>query len=139
VSFSLCLIIPIVTFYSSGITETVLTYDAYYVNAANLFKSKGANVILSPPVRFTHSSFHDDTYLSVQTVDNPWETGSFVYSASRFVKYAQDAATSTGSTFVKYVNPKTKKKPSRLVNKMTTTQSRALCRQRVESFRSLRD
>lgn len=66
-------------------TETVLTYPKYLENAAALMIAKGANVILSSP-----------------TVDNPWETGSFVYSTSRFVGYASDAATASGSTFVNH-------------------------------------
>lgn len=70
---------------SSGVTETVLTYPKYLENAANLMIAKGASVILSSP-----------------TVDNPWETGTFVYSTSRFVGYASDAAASTGSTFVNH-------------------------------------
>ncbi|KAH8825658.1 SGNH hydrolase-type esterase domain-containing protein [Flagelloscypha sp. PMI_526] len=69
----------------NGVAETVLTYEAYYVNAANLFKAKGANVILSSP-----------------TVSNPWETGSFVYSTSRFVGYGTDAASATGQTFANH-------------------------------------
>lgn len=31
---------------------------------------------------------------------NPWETGTFTYSANRFVGYASDAATAAGATFV---------------------------------------
>jgi rhamnogalacturonan acetylesterase len=67
----------------SGVAETVLTYEAYLVNAANLFKSKGANVIISSA-----------------TPNNPWETGSFVYSTSRFTTFASDAAKNSGSTFI---------------------------------------
>ncbi|MCJ1329404.1 hypothetical protein MMC10_006084 [Thelotrema lepadinum] len=66
-----------------GVSETVLTYTAYEENAAKLFESKGATVILS-----------------TATPDNPWETGTFTYSANRFVGYCRDAATATGSTFV---------------------------------------
>ncbi|KAJ7574856.1 SGNH hydrolase-type esterase domain-containing protein [Mycena floridula] len=66
-----------------GVTETVLTYEAYLVNAAKLFQSKGANVIIS-----------------TATPDNPWETGTFTYSANRFVTYCQDAAAATGAIFV---------------------------------------
>ncbi|KAF8305766.1 rhamnogalacturonan acetylesterase RgaE [Clavulina sp. PMI_390] len=68
-----------------GVAETVLTYPAYYENAAKLMQAKGANVILCPP-----------------TIDNPWETGSFVYSTSRFVQYASDAAAAVGATFVNH-------------------------------------
>ncbi|KAJ7679538.1 SGNH hydrolase-type esterase domain-containing protein [Mycena polygramma] len=66
-----------------GVTETVLTYEAYLVNAAKLFQAKGASVIIS-----------------TATPDNPWETGTFTYAANRFVTYCQDAATATGATFV---------------------------------------
>ncbi|KAJ6593396.1 Rhamnogalacturonan acetylesterase [Mycena capillaripes] len=66
-----------------GVAETVLTYEAYLVNAAKLFQAKGANVIIS-----------------TATPDNPWETGTFTYAANRFVTYCQDAAAATGATFV---------------------------------------
>ncbi|KAJ6533993.1 SGNH hydrolase-type esterase domain-containing protein [Mycena vulgaris] len=66
-----------------GVTQTILTYEAYLVNAAKLFQSKGANVIISSA-----------------TPNNVWETGTFSYSASRFVTYCQDAAAATGATFV---------------------------------------
>ncbi|KAF8305764.1 rhamnogalacturonan acetylesterase RgaE [Clavulina sp. PMI_390] len=68
-----------------GVAETVLTYPAYYENAAKLMQAKGANVILCSP-----------------TVDNPWETGTFVYTPSRFVQYASDAAAAVGATFVNH-------------------------------------
>lgn len=68
---------------NSGVSETVLTYEKYLANAANLFKSKGANVIIS-----------------TATPNNPWESGTFSYSASRFVGYCQAAASATGATFV---------------------------------------
>ncbi|KAJ7061464.1 SGNH hydrolase-type esterase domain-containing protein [Mycena amicta] len=67
----------------NGVTQNILTYEAYLVNAAKLFQSKGANVIISSA-----------------TPDNTWETGVFVYTPSRFVQYCQDAATATGATFV---------------------------------------
>ena len=67
----------------SGVAETVLTYEAYLVNAAKMFEAKGASVIIS-----------------TATPDNPWETGTFTYSANRFVQYCKDAATATGATFV---------------------------------------
>ena len=67
----------------SGVSEIVLTYEAYLVNAAKLFKAKGANVIIS-----------------TATPDNPWETGTFTYSSNRFVGYCEDAAMASGSTFV---------------------------------------
>jgi rhamnogalacturonan acetylesterase len=65
------------------VTESVLTYEAYLVNAANLFKSKGANVIISSA-----------------TPDNPCETGTCTYTANRFVGYASDAAKAAGVTFI---------------------------------------
>ena len=34
------------------------------------------------------------------TPNNVWETGTFTYSANRFVQYAKDAATAAGATFV---------------------------------------
>ncbi|KXS96824.1 hypothetical protein AC578_7416 [Pseudocercospora eumusae] len=67
----------------NGASETVLTYYTYLVNAAQLFKSKGANVIISSA-----------------TPNNVWETGTYTYSADRFVTYARDAAAHSGSTFV---------------------------------------
>jgi rhamnogalacturonan acetylesterase len=67
----------------SGVKETVLTYEAYLVNAANLFKSKGANVIISSA-----------------TPNNVWESGTWSYSSGRFVTFAIDAAKATGSTFI---------------------------------------
>ncbi|KAF8907398.1 Rhamnogalacturonan Acetylesterase [Mucidula mucida] len=67
----------------NGVTETVLTYEAYLVNAAKLFTARGANVIISSP-----------------TPNNPWESGTFSYSPSRFTTYSQDAATEAGGIFV---------------------------------------
>lgn len=67
----------------SGVTETVLTYQAYLVNAARLFQAKGANVIISSA-----------------TPNNVWETGEYVYTPNRFVGYARDAASEVGATFV---------------------------------------
>ncbi|KZV75972.1 carbohydrate esterase family 12 protein [Peniophora sp. CONT] len=67
----------------NGVTETVLTYEAYLANAAKTFKAKGANVLISSA-----------------TPNNPWESGTFSYSAPRFVGYARDAATASGATFI---------------------------------------
>lgn len=67
----------------NGVSETVQTYYTYLVNAAELFQSKGASVIISSA-----------------TPNNVWEGGSYSYSPSRFVQYARDAATDSGSTFV---------------------------------------
>ncbi|KAG9024946.1 hypothetical protein FRB95_010848, partial [Tulasnella sp. JGI-2019a] len=44
-----------------GVTETVLTFPAYEINAAELIMAKGGHVILSSA-----------------TPDNPWETGVYV-------------------------------------------------------------
>jgi rhamnogalacturonan acetylesterase len=65
------------------VNETILTYEAYLANAAKLFESKGASVIISSA-----------------TPDNPWETHTFVYSTSRFNTFASDAAKNSGSAFV---------------------------------------
>ena len=67
----------------NGVAETVQTYYTYLVNAAKLFQSKGATVIISSA-----------------TPNNVWETGTWSYSDSRFVTYCKDAAKATGATFV---------------------------------------
>ncbi|KAH7099355.1 SGNH hydrolase-type esterase domain-containing protein [Auriculariales sp. MPI-PUGE-AT-0066] len=67
----------------NGVTETVLTFEKYLVNAANAFKAKGANVIISS-----------------QTPNNVWEGGVYAYTPGRFVGYASDAAAEAGVTFV---------------------------------------
>ncbi|KAJ6181347.1 hypothetical protein N7519_011808 [Penicillium mononematosum] len=67
----------------NGVAETVLTFPAYIENATKMFKAKGANVIISS-----------------QTPNNPWETGTFSYSPSRFVGYAQLAAEAAGVPYV---------------------------------------
>jgi rhamnogalacturonan acetylesterase len=54
-----------------GVAETVLTYPAYYENAAALFLAKGAKVIMTGP-----------------TPDNICETGTCTWSAGRFDYYA---------------------------------------------------
>ncbi|KAK2750543.1 hypothetical protein FQN55_002144 [Onygenales sp. PD_40] len=66
-----------------GVAETVLTFPAYVENASRLFLDKGANVVISS-----------------QTPNNPWEGGSFEYSPSRFVGYAQLAAGNVGVPYV---------------------------------------
>lgn len=66
-----------------GVSETVLTFPAYLEDAAAIFKTKGAHVIISS-----------------QTPDNPWETGAFTYSPSRFVGYAELAAKTAGVEYV---------------------------------------
>ncbi|KAJ5297238.1 uncharacterized protein N7443_008131 [Penicillium atrosanguineum] len=66
-----------------GVSETVLTFPAYLANAANMFTAKGANVLISS-----------------QTPNNPWETGAFTYTPSRFVAYAKLAAKAAGVSYV---------------------------------------
>ncbi|TFL04959.1 Rhamnogalacturonan acetylesterase [Pterulicium gracile] len=57
---------------NNGVSETVQTYYTYLVAAAKLFKSKGANVIISS-----------------STPNNVCETGTCSYSAGRFTGYAR--------------------------------------------------
>lgn len=66
-----------------GVEETVLTFPAYLENASAMFVELGANVIISS-----------------QTPNNPWESGSFEYTPSRFVEYAQLAAETAGVDYV---------------------------------------
>lgn len=66
-----------------GVEETVLTFPAYLENAAATFVELGANVLISS-----------------QTPNNPWESGSFEYTASRFVEYAALAAETAGVEYV---------------------------------------
>jgi rhamnogalacturonan acetylesterase len=67
----------------NGVRETVLTFPKYLENAAKMFKDKGAKVLISS-----------------QTPNNPWETGTFSYSGSRFVGYAKLAAQVAGVDYV---------------------------------------
>ncbi|EED14084.1 rhamnogalacturonan acetylesterase RgaE [Talaromyces stipitatus ATCC 10500] len=67
----------------NGVHETVLTFPAYLEDAAATFRAKGAHVIISS-----------------QTPNNPWETGNFQYSPSRFVGYAELAAQKSGVEYV---------------------------------------
>lgn len=67
----------------NGVAETVLTFPKYLENATAKFKAKGANVLISS-----------------QTPNNPWETGTFTYSPSRFVEYAKLAASNAGASYV---------------------------------------
>lgn len=53
-----------------GVNETIYTFPAYLEMASKLYLAKGASVVLSSA-----------------TPDNPWETGSFVYSPNRFEYY----------------------------------------------------
>ncbi|OJD38613.1 rhamnogalacturonan acetylesterase [Diplodia corticola] len=57
----------------------VQTFVTYVTNAGKALTAKGAKVILSS-----------------QTPNNPWETGSYVYSPPRFVEYQQIAAANIG-------------------------------------------
>ncbi|KAI0803486.1 GDSL-like Lipase/Acylhydrolase [Xylaria sp. FL0064] len=65
----------------NGVAETVLTYPAYYKNAAKLFLAKGAKVILSSA-----------------TPNNICETGTCSWGPSRFDYYAWLAASQLGGT-----------------------------------------
>lgn len=67
----------------SGVAETVYTFPYYIETAASQLQEKGATVIISS-----------------QTPNNPDETGSFVYSPSRFVGYAETSASVSGSVYV---------------------------------------
>ena len=67
----------------NGQSETVLTFPGYIANAAKLFKGKGASVVVSS-----------------QTPNNVWESGEYAYEASRFVEYAQRAASVAGVDYV---------------------------------------
>jgi rhamnogalacturonan acetylesterase len=67
----------------NGRTDCSGTGDEYLENAASTFKAKGANVLISS-----------------QTPNNPWETGTFTYSPSRFVGYAELAAQTAGVSYV---------------------------------------
>lgn len=71
------------TFAYSGVAETVLTFPKYLENAANAMTAKGASVVISS-----------------QTPNNPYETGTFIYSPSRFVEMAELAATNAGVDYV---------------------------------------
>ncbi|KAF9889327.1 hypothetical protein FE257_007437 [Aspergillus nanangensis] len=66
-----------------GVAETVLTFPKYLENASQMFLDKGAHVLISS-----------------QTPNNPWESGTFSYGASRFVEYAQLAAEVAGVDYV---------------------------------------
>ncbi|KAI0880900.1 carbohydrate esterase family 12 protein [Annulohypoxylon maeteangense] len=70
----------------NGVAETVLTYPAYYKNAANLFLGKGAKVILNSP-----------------TPNNICESGTCVDDVSRFDTYAKQAAIDLASPNVYHV------------------------------------
>ncbi|KAI1338143.1 SGNH hydrolase-type esterase domain-containing protein [Xylariaceae sp. FL0016] len=65
----------------NGASETVLTYPAYYENAARLFLDKGAKVIMSSP-----------------TPNNICESGSCSWGPYRFDYYAWLAAKQVGGT-----------------------------------------
>ncbi|KAI0547761.1 GDSL-like Lipase/Acylhydrolase [Xylaria curta] len=65
----------------NGVAETVLTYPAYYKNAAKLFLAKGAKVILSSA-----------------TPNNICESGTCSWGPSRFDYYAWLAASQLGGT-----------------------------------------
>jgi rhamnogalacturonan acetylesterase len=58
----------------------VQTYPTYLIAAAKLMTAKGAHVIISSP-----------------TPDNPWESGTFTYTPSRFTGYCKSIASTVGS------------------------------------------
>ena len=64
----------------NGQAVTVHTVPYYLTEAGKAIIAKGAKVIMSS-----------------QTPNNPWESGSFVYSGGRFVTYAQDVAKALGA------------------------------------------
>ncbi|KAI0144871.1 rhamnogalacturonan acetylesterase [Pestalotiopsis sp. NC0098] len=72
---------------SDSTGATVYTFVYYVIQAAKLMTAKGATVILSS-----------------QTPNNLWETGSYVYSAPRFVGYQKTAATAIASSSVTFVD-----------------------------------
>ncbi|KAF2088885.1 carbohydrate esterase family 12 protein [Saccharata proteae CBS 121410] len=57
----------------------VQTFPTYITAAGKLMTAKGATVIVSS-----------------QTPDNPWETGTFVYTPNRFAEYAEISAENIG-------------------------------------------
>ncbi|TBU25492.1 SGNH hydrolase [Dichomitus squalens] len=63
--------------------ETVHTFVYYVEQAGKALQAKGANVIFSS-----------------QTPDNPWDSGTFEYTPSRFVGYAQEAAGNLSAAYV---------------------------------------
>ena len=67
---------------NTSVQQGILTYPAYLEAATKNFTSLGARVVLSSP-----------------TPDNPWESGSFTYSSSRFTTY-------TNATASKFANAK---------------------------------
>ena len=67
----------------NGVTETVFTFPKYLQDAAKMFQSKQAKVVISS-----------------QTPNNPWETGTFSYTPSRFVELAKLAAQRAGVDYV---------------------------------------
>lgn len=67
----------------NGSSETVLTFEAYLVNAAQIFQDLGATVVIS-----------------TATPNNPWETGNFSWAPDRFVDYAGAAANATNSALI---------------------------------------
>lgn len=64
----------------NGVATTVYTYPFYLIQAGQALIAKGAKVIISSP-----------------TPNNPWESGSFVYSGSRFVDYSKYVAETLGA------------------------------------------
>jgi rhamnogalacturonan acetylesterase len=65
----------------NGASVKVYTFPFYLLQAGKALIAKGAKVIYSS-----------------QTPNNPWESGAFVYSDSRFVTYTRDAAKTLGAS-----------------------------------------
>jgi rhamnogalacturonan acetylesterase len=57
------------------------TFPAYMTDAGKLMAGKGAKVVMSS-----------------MTPNNPWESGKFVYTSSRFATYAKDSAKAVGES-----------------------------------------
>ena len=70
---------------TTSVQSNILTYPAYITAATKNFTSLGARVILAGP-----------------TPNNPWETGTFTYSTSRFATYANQSA--SGFAHAKFVD-----------------------------------
>jgi len=70
---------------NTSVQTDILTYPAYIENATKNFTSRGARVVIASP-----------------TPDNPWETGTFEYTANRFTTYAN--ASAAGFAHAKFVD-----------------------------------
>ena len=70
---------------NTSVQKDILTFPAYITAAVKNYTSLGARVVVSS-----------------QTPDNPWETGTFVYSPNRFTTYANQSA--QGFAHAKFVD-----------------------------------